>query len=68
MPTLPTLDVTQAQADRMMAAYGSVAGYRQWLKQQIIEYVVAAEARARVETFRAEQDRLEGQARADLSG
>jgi hypothetical protein len=43
MPDLPTITVTQAQADRMLAAYGSVANYRLWLKTTIIQYVTTTE-------------------------
>ena len=39
MPTLPTFEVTQAQADRIQAAFGSIANYRAWLKQAIKDYV-----------------------------
>lgn len=44
MPTLPTINVTTAQADRMLATYGSVANYKVWLVQAIKEYVVHQEA------------------------
>jgi hypothetical protein len=43
MPDLPTLTVTQAQADRMLAAWGSASNYKEWLKNQVIAYVVAKE-------------------------
>lgn len=57
MPDLPTLTVTQAQADRMLAAYGSVANYRQWLKEQIIEHVTIIEmANLRAQHQQAERD------------
>ena len=46
MPTLPTLTVTQAQADRMLATYGDVATYKEWLRVQIIDYVLRSEAQA----------------------
>lgn len=46
MPTLPTVDVTQAQADRLLAAHGSAANYRRWLveanKKFVIDYERAA--------------------------
>lgn len=45
MPTLPTVTVTQAQADRMLAAYGDVAGYKRWLVESIKTYVVEQEAK-----------------------
>lgn len=57
MPDLPTLTVTQAQADRMLAAYGSAAGYRQWLKTAIINYVTVTEmANLRAQHQQAERD------------
>lgn len=40
---LPTLKVTQEQADRMLAAWGSVEDYRAWLRDSIIEFVVGHE-------------------------
>lgn len=46
MPTLPTLTVTQAQADRMLAAYGSVDAYKEWLRDRIVAHVLQVEARA----------------------
>lgn len=66
MPSLPTIDVTQAQADRMLAAFGSAALYRQWLRRQIVAVVVEAEARNRAESFRATQEGARRQARIDL--
>ena len=46
MPTMPTIDVTQAQADRALAAYGSVANYKRWLADSVREYVVTKERAA----------------------
>lgn len=43
MPTLPTIEVTQTQADRMLAAYGSVENYKKWLKNQIVLFVTDKE-------------------------
>ena len=43
MPTLPTLTVTQAQADRMMAAYGTAEAYKEWLRAAIVNYVTFVE-------------------------
>lgn len=50
MPTLPTITVTQAQADRMLAAYGDVATYKRWLADQIRQYVT------QIETSRIRQE------------
>lgn len=44
MPTLPTFTVTDAQAQRMLAAWGSVSEYRRWLREQIAMYVSTHEA------------------------
>lgn len=44
MPTLPTFTVTQAQADRLLAAFGSVDAYKAWLKEQLITYVSSYES------------------------
>lgn len=57
MPTLPTVTVTQAQADRIVGAFGAdqaeaVANYKVWLTRQVRDYVldhtrrVLADARA----------------------
>ena len=51
MPTLPTFDVTQAQSDRMMAAFSqpgdtqaqTVARYKEWLRGEIVFYVQQVE-------------------------
>lgn len=44
MPTLPTIDVTQAQADRLLAAFGSVAEYKAWLRQALVARVSFSES------------------------
>lgn len=51
MPTLPTITVTQAQADRMIAAFGSSAEYTKWLKENIVEFVLNKEAVDRQRTW-----------------
>lgn len=60
MPTLPTLTVTQPQADRLLAVFGSVDAYKAWLLTQLKAKVMEAElakakadAQAYVETKRA---------------
>ena len=40
---LPTITVTDDQAARMLAAYGTVANYQTWLADSIIDFVLAAE-------------------------
>ncbi len=68
MPDLPTITVTQAQADRMLSAWGSAANYKTWLKQMIIDYVLSQEAVVDNENFRQQQALKMAQARADLMG
>lgn len=53
MPDLPTLTITQSQADRCLAAWGSVAAYKAWLKGQVAGYVVAKEAADRTAEIQA---------------
>lgn len=43
MPDLPTLTVTDPQAARCLAAWGSVAAYKAWLAGQVAGYVRATE-------------------------
>lgn len=49
MPNLPTIEVTQAQADRIIAAYGAVTTYQGWLRQAVRQYV------GNIETVRIRQ-------------
>lgn len=53
MPALPTLTVTQAQADRMIAAYGSVTAYKQWLRESIAAFVAHRETQATLDQINA---------------
>jgi hypothetical protein len=46
MPDLPTLTVTTAQANRMLAAFGSAANYREWLRARIVDEVKRVETRS----------------------
>ena len=46
MPQLPTFDVTQAQANRLLKAFGSVEAYQVWLREQLVQYVIQSESRA----------------------
>lgn len=68
MPMLPSIEVTQTQADRMLAAYGSIANYKQWLTQSIIDYVLADEERKRREVFDADQTAKRKQGATELGG
>ncbi|HWT39679.1 MAG TPA: hypothetical protein VN081_00135 [Dongiaceae bacterium] len=67
MPTLPTFTVTQAQADRLLAAYGSVDNYKAWLKEQIIEYVVEVEGDVTFAQARDTVNANDASLRADLA-
>jgi len=67
MPTLPTLTVTQAQADRMLAAYGSQSEYTSWLKNAIIDFVIAKENQADSDAFYAQQQAKATKTKTDLT-
>lgn len=54
MPTIPTLTVTQEQADRVLAAFGTVNAYKQWLAGEIRDYVRTQERLTLMETKRNE--------------
>jgi hypothetical protein len=43
VPTLPTLNVTDAQMARIVAAYGTAANYRTKLREWVRDTVVAHE-------------------------
>lgn len=43
MPMLPTCEVSAAQGERILAAYGSIENYRNWLKHSVREYVLQYE-------------------------
>ncbi len=42
--TLPTITVTDAQAQRLLAAFGTADNYKKWLKIQLVRYVLNVEA------------------------
>ena len=67
MPTLPTLTVTQAQADRMLASFGSQQAYLDWLKNNIIEFVLNKEAVERQKAWQVQEEAARVQARAELT-
>lgn len=61
MPNLPTLTVTQAQLDRLIAVFGDATQYKAWLRTQLVRAVLEHEAeqirekaQQDVETRRAE--------------
>lgn len=66
MPTLPTFDVTDNQANRMIAVFGSPEAYVEWLKTTIVEYVLAAEEKEIRAQFEEEYQERIAQGRADL--
>lgn len=45
MPTLPTLTVSDVQANAMLQAWGTPEAYLDWLTRQIKGYVLANETR-----------------------
>lgn len=40
MPNLPTFNVTQAEADKLIAMFGSTDDYLKWLRDQLKEEVI----------------------------
>jgi len=66
MPALPTLTVSQAQADRLLAAFGSVAAYKQWLKDSLVQYVIDAENVSKFDAVRQDQAASEADLTAQL--
>lgn len=67
MPLLPTHNVTDAQAQRMLGAYGSQEAYLAWLKEQIIEFVIAKESQRIFEIERARYEQIEIEKQAALA-
>jgi hypothetical protein len=68
MPTLPTLTVTDEQATRMLAAWGSAAEYSKWLKDEIIEFVLNKEAVDRQRAWSAQEQAKRDADRIALGG
>lgn len=66
MPNLPTVSVTQEQADRILAAFGSVASYTDWLKRQVRDAVLTIEDRKDRAVFEAERQAKDVAARQAL--
>jgi hypothetical protein len=65
VPALPTLTITAEQAERCIAAYGSVAAYKQWLREQVAGHVLAVERGAAIAGLREQM--LAAQAIVDTS-
>lgn len=73
MPDLPTITVTQVQADRMIAAFAdidksktAVENYRAWLKRQIIAFVISQETSQRDKAYNVERESFRTQAESEL--
>lgn len=69
MPNLPTITVSQAQADRIIAAFGAggtqaeaVARYKEWLRRQVNEFTKQTE----LLTLRREHQLAENQKLAEI--
>lgn len=44
MPTLPTITVTDAQAQRILATFGTATRYRNWLRRMLVAEVTTYES------------------------
>lgn len=42
---LPTLDLTEPQAARVLAVFGDAATYRAWLRERVVAHVLEHEQR-----------------------
>jgi hypothetical protein len=62
MPNMPTFQVTDAQAQRILAAYGDADAYRAWLKRAIREHVIAHEGRVLDDQHNAEKRKRQKEA------
>lgn len=67
MPTLPTLTVTQAQLDRLVAVFGDAPSYKEWLRTELVKYVTEKEAEAIRAQAQADIEAKRGQVATDLS-
>lgn len=45
MPQLPTFNVTDAQANRILEAFGTTQAYKDWLRNSIKNFVTEYETR-----------------------
>jgi hypothetical protein len=68
MPALPTLTVTDEQANRMLAAWGSTNAYTEWLKNQIIDFVLNKEAVERQRVWMQQEQAKRDADRTALGG
>lgn len=68
MPTLPTITVSDANAQRMLAAYGSEAAYITWLQNSIIDFVLNKEAVERQRVWMEQENAKRAADRTALGG
>lgn len=54
MPDLPTVTITDTQAARVLAAFGTIAKYRAWLRAQVTDAVRERERAALIAAKNAE--------------
>lgn len=66
MPTLPTITVTDAQMQRLLAVFGDAVKYRAWLVQQLKNAVIAHEMDAIDARHRSEREAKRLEVSADL--
>lgn len=67
MPALPTLNVSDAQAQRITKAFGSVSAYKEWLKGQIIDFVINNEEQALMAQYVADRQARKENGTAQMS-
>lgn len=68
MPTLPTLTVTQAQADRLIGVFGSVEAYKAWLLQALKLKVMESEAASARASVQIQIEAARTALESDMSG
>lgn len=68
MPQLPTLTVTDAQATRLIAVFGDVAGYKAWLLRTLKAAVMAAEEEAERQAAKTRVEAKRAELEADMTG
>ena len=59
MPELPTFTVTAAQAQRLLAVFGSAAEYKAWLRQQIKAKVIEHESAQAIDAYQAQRKQID---------
>ena len=68
MPQLPTLTVSQPQADRLMAVFGSVEAYKLWLLNALKGKVMESEAAKAKVDAQAYVEGRRAQLETDMTG